>query len=120
MAKPIAFVIMSFAPEQRGVYDAVIKPTFEEDLGWECWRVDERRGAGNIVRQIVEGIAQATLVVADLTALQSHVLYELGVAHTLGVPVLTLAQRGGEAMPFDLRSYRYLEYEDTAAGARRL
>jgi hypothetical protein len=120
MAKPVVFVVMSASPEHRGIYQAVIKPTFEEDLGWECWRVDERAGAGNVVRQIVEGIARATLVVADLTALQPEVLYELGVAHALGVPVLTLFQRGGDAMPFDLRSYRYIEYEDTAAGARAL
>jgi hypothetical protein len=120
MEKPIAFVVMSFAPEHRGVYEAVIKPTFEEDLGWACWRVDERPGAGNLVRQIVEGIARATLVVADLTALRPNVLYELGVAHALGGPVLTLYQRGGDEMPFDLRSYRYIEYEDTAAGARAL
>lgn len=118
--KPIAFVIMSFAPEHQGVYDAVIKPTFEEDLGWHCWRVDERPGAGNIVQQIVTGIAQATLVVADLTALRPNVLYELGIAHTLNVPVLTLFQRGGEEMPFNLHMYRYVEYEDTSAGARQL
>lgn len=120
MDKPIAFVIMSFAPEHRGVYDEVIKPTFEDDLGWECWRVDDRPGAGNIIRQIVEGIARATLVVADLTALKPNVLYELGVAHGLGVPVLTLCQRSGDEMPFELRSYRYTEYENTIAGASRL
>lgn len=121
MAKPIAFVVMSFAPEHRGVYEYVIKRTFEKDLGWVCWRVDERPGAGNIVRQIVEGIARATLVVADLTTLEPRVLYELGVAHTLGVPVLTIYQPGSEDhMPFQLRSYRSIEYENTAAGAAEL
>jgi hypothetical protein len=120
MERPSAFVIMSFAPEHQGIYDAVIKPTFEEQLGWQCWRADERPGAGNIVRQIVDGIAGATLVVADLTALRPNVLYELGVAHALGNNVLTLFRRGGDAMPFDLRSYRYIDYEDTAAGARKL
>jgi hypothetical protein len=121
MEKPIAFVVMSFAPEHRGVYEYVIKRTFEKDLGWVCWRVDERPGAGNLVRQIVEGIARATLVVADLTALEPRVLYELGVAHTLGVPVLTLYQPGSEdKMPFQLRSYRSIEYENTAAGAAEL
>ncbi len=120
MDRPIAFVIMSFAPEHQGIYDAVIKPTLEEDLGWRCWRVDEQPGAGSIVRQIVVGIANAALVVADLTALRPNVLYELGVAHTLGTPVLTLFRKGGDSMPFELRAYHYIEYEDSAAGARRL
>lgn len=119
MTRPTVFVIMALTSTQQGIYDAVIKPTFEEDLGWECQRIDEIRGAGNIVGQMVERIAAATLVVADLTLLQPEVLYELGIAHVLGNNVLTLLRRG-EPIPFDLRSYRTIEYEDTAAGARRL
>lgn len=112
------FVIMS--PEQRGIYDVVIKPVFEEELGWRCWRVDECPGAGNIVRQMVESIAQATLVMADLTTLHPNMLYELGVAHALGVPVLTLFQRGDGGIPFHLQSFHCIEYEDTIPGVTRL
>lgn len=117
MAAPIAFVILS--PERGGVYESIIKPTFE-GMGWTCWHVGEWSGPGNIVRQIVEGIARATLVVADLTALKPQVLYELGVAHTLGVPVVTLYEQSGDALPFELRAYRLVEYEDTMAGGRML
>jgi hypothetical protein len=121
MEKPIAFVIMASGPEQQAVYEAVIKPAFEEELGWECWRAGERPLMGNLVRQIVTGIAGATLVVADLTELQTEVLYELGIAHALGNNVLTLFQAGqGKELPFDLRSYRYIEYANTLAGARTL
>ena len=119
MSRPTAFVIMALGPLQQGIYTAVIKPTFEEDLGWACQRIDELPGAGNLVRQMVEQIAAATLVVADLTLLQPEVLYELGIAHALGNNVLTLICKG-EIIPFDLRSYRTIEYEDTIAGARRL
>jgi len=120
MEQPIAFVIMPFAQEHREIYDVVIKPTFEQKLGWRCWRVDEHAGAGNIVRQIVEGIAGATMVIADLTLLKPNVLYELGVSHALGVPVLTLFRKGGDEMPFDLKSYRYVEYENTMSGGQHL
>ncbi len=119
MSRPTAFVIMALGPAQQGIYDAVIKPTFNEDLGWTCQRIDELPGAGNLVCQMVQLIAAATLVVADLTLLQPEVLYELGIAHALGNNVLTLIRKG-EVIPFDLRSYRTIEYEDTAAGARRL
>lgn len=119
MSRPRAFTIMSRSQRQQGIYDAVIKPTFEEDLKWECRHIDELPGAGNVVSRIVKEIAAATLVVADLTLLEPDVLYELGIAHSLGNNVLTLIRRG-ETVPFDLRSYRTIEYEDSAAGARRL
>ena len=66
MNRPRAYIIMSLDPQQKGIYDAVIKTTFEE-LNWECRRIDELPWAGNSVRQMVWEIAAATLVVADLT-----------------------------------------------------
>lgn len=110
------FVIMSLEANHRGIYNASIKPAFEQELGWQCLRLDEQKGSGNIVRQIVENIADATLIVADLTALPVDVMYELGMAHSLSNRVLTLVKRGHQEMPFDLRTYRCIEYDDTAQG----
>ncbi|MGD0899375.1 MAG: hypothetical protein ABR915_16175 [Thermoguttaceae bacterium] len=42
-------------------------------------------------------------------------LYELGYAHALQKPTILLARRG-EQLPFDIRSYRVIFYDDTIGG----
>lgn len=63
----------------------------------------------NIMRTIVEGIAQADLIVAELTGNNPNVFYELGVAHGLQQPVVMIAQ-DVDQIPFDLRSYNVVIY----------
>jgi len=58
---------------------------------------------------VIEGIAKANLVVADLTAANPNVFYELGIAHSLEIPTVLITQ-SMETVPFDLRPYRCHQY----------
>jgi len=104
-----AFVIMPFDVEFNSIYEQLIKPSLE-DAGYEVARADSITDQQNILRDIVEGLASADLVVADLTTNNANVFYELGLCHGLRIPTILLSQSMDE-VPFDLRSYRVQVYE---------
>lgn len=112
------FVLMPFADGFREVYEKVYRRVCEEN-GIRCWRVDERLGPGSITRDIVEGILEADIVIADLTGRNPNVFYELGIAHSAGNKTIMTAQSLKD-VPFDIASYRVIEYEQTISGAEKL
>lgn len=61
------------------------------------------------MKDILAGITESALVIADLTGANPNVYYELGLAHAFRKRVILLAQRIDE-LPFDLRSYRVIPY----------
>jgi hypothetical protein len=107
-----AFVIMPFDDEFDGVYsDLIVAPLSE--AGYVVSRADDVDTQQNILADVVHGIAGADLVIADLTASNPNVFYELGLAHAMGVPTVLIAHRdSAEDIPFDLRQYR-TEFYDT-------
>ena len=103
-----AFVLMPFDPEFDAIFNNLIKPALEE-VGYDVKRADSILNQQNILKDIVRGIAEADLVVADLTSLNANVFYELGLSHTMQKPTVLLTQ-SSEDIPFDLRSYRVIPY----------
>lgn len=103
-----AFVIMPFSEDFETVYTGLIKHSLE-GLGFDVQRADDIENQRNILRDILEKISTSDLVIADLTGLNPNVFYELGVAHALKKPVILLTQVI-EDVPFDLQSYRLVEY----------
>ena len=101
---------MPFDEELGWVYEKLIKPAFES-AGFETLRADNIDSQQNILKDIVTAIAESDVVVADLTEANPNVYYELGLAHALRKQVVLMSQDVGTA-PFDLRSYRILEYGD--------
>src|SRR6185369_10172136 len=65
----------------------------------------------NILREVVRGIENADIVLADLTTLNANVLYELGIAHTMNKHTILLVQEIDE-IPFDLRPYAVIPYSE--------
>jgi len=61
------------------------------------------------MQDMVEGVATADLVVADLTGRNANVYYELGIAHALRKRAILLAQQASD-IPFDLTAYRAIIY----------
>ena len=106
------FVLMPFDEEFDSVYSHFIKPVFEsvEDSEFQVTRADNIGSQRSILNDIVVQIAQSDLVVADLTGCNPNVFYELGLAHALRRSVILLTQEIGD-VPFDLQSYRTLEYD---------
>lgn len=113
-----AFVLMPFDQEFNSIYEDLIKPALE-DAGYDVSRADSFVDQQNIMRDIIRGIATAQLIVADLTALNPNVLYELGLCHGLKIPTILLAQ-SMEEVPFDLRSYKIQVYSTRFDEVNRL
>ena len=103
-----AFVLMSFDDDFEVLYTDFIRPVLQE-CGFDVKRADDIENNRNILRDIIEAIDRSDLVIAELTGNNPNVLYELGLAHALKKPVIHLTQALDE-VPFDLRSYRILEY----------
>jgi nucleoside 2-deoxyribosyltransferase len=113
-ARPRAFVIMQFAEPYNTFYREVIQNQVEA-AGFDVVRIDEKAGPGVIFQDIQREIEQAEIVIAEITPANANVFYELGYAHALGKPTILLAQRGAE-LPFDIRSFRVVFYNDTIGG----
>lgn len=103
-----AFVIMPFEPEFDAIYNDLIKPPLEK-INYNVNRADSFIDQQNILKQIIRKIASADLIIAELTALNPNVFYELGLAHALRKKTILLTQ-SIEDLPFDLRSYRVIAY----------
>jgi hypothetical protein len=113
-ARPQVFVAMQFGQPFDTFYQEVINPGARA-LGLDVIRIDELAGPGIIFEDIKHQIAEAKIVVAEITAPNQNVFYELGYAHALNKPTILLAQRGRE-LPFDIRSYRVIFYDDSIGG----
>jgi hypothetical protein len=114
----LAFVLMPFNKDFDDVYSMCIKPCVEKhDL--RCMRADEIFQPGSIIESIWQSINAALVIIADLTAKNANVFYEVGMAHTLGKEVILLT-RDLDDVPFDLRHLRVIRYDWTPPGAETL
>lgn len=119
LVKPnLCFVIMPFSESFINVYTTGIQPAISE-ARHECRRADDLYTAGPIVERIWRYLIQCGIVIADLTTRNGNVLYELGIAHTLGKEVILLTQKS-EDIPFDLQHLRWLSYTTTEEGLASL
>lgn len=112
--QPQVFVAMQFGQPFDTLYQEVIQPG-ASNLGLEVLRIDEMAGPGIIFEDIKNQIAESKIVIAEITAPNQNVFYELGYAHALNKPTILLAQRGKE-LPFDIRSYRVIFYDNSIGG----
>jgi len=103
-----AFIIMPFGSEFDKIFNDLIKQPLEES-GYEVIRADSILDQHNILKDIIRNIAEADLIIADLTSINPNVFYELGIAHAMQVPTVLLSQ-SIEDVPFDLKSYRVIVY----------
>ncbi|WP_127580520.1 hypothetical protein [Paenibacillus koleovorans] len=106
MKKLNVFVIMPFDEELSSLY-LHLKERFCEVAYFQ--RADDLLNQQNILKDIVQPIFKADLILADLTGLNANVFYELGLAHAFRKNVVLVTQDISE-LPFDLRSYRVIEY----------
>lgn len=102
----------------KEVYDEIyVRVCKKNDI--KCWRVDEISRPGSITRDIVEGILDADIIIADLTDKNPNVFYELGIAHSAGNKTIMTAQSHSD-VPFDIASYRVIFYTQTIKGSQEL
>jgi len=116
--RPAAFVLMPFGDDFDWLFADAILPALS-GAGFEARRADTLLNQRNILQDIVHGIANARLVVADLTGLNANVMYELGLAHGLQKPTIILS-RDLSSVPFDLKGYRVLVYSTQFRDVQKL
>ncbi len=100
--------------EWTHIFDQMIKPAVTgSKLGFTCDRVKPM--TGNLIKDILNELNTADVVIADLTDRNPNVFYELGVRHTLRNRTILVAQNEDD-IPSDLQSYWVVIYEKGLAG----
>ena len=113
-SKPKAFVIMEFSEPYKSIYEEVIQKVCEE-MGLYVYKADEVYTPGFILNDIIKGIVESEIIIADITPINANVFYELGYAHAFNKTTIMLAQRG-TLLPFDLSGFRVIFYDDSIKG----
>ncbi len=114
--KKTCFVIMPFSKTTEkhnekywdSLFSEFIKPPVE-NLGYNCIR--SHAHPSNIMKEILDNIYKADLILAVLTDENPNVFYELGISHTLPKKTIMLLEEGHK-IPFDIRSYGVVYYKD--------
>lgn len=107
LSKLKVFMIMPFDPEFNDLYGFIRELVEKQE--YAVFRADDLLNQQNILKDVVVSIHDSDLIIADLTGLNPNVFYELGVAHAFRKNVILLTQDISE-LPFDLRSYRVVQY----------
>ena len=106
---PIGQPASDVREEADAVFDFIIEPALRQ-LDIEAVRADKFAEPGLITEQMIAAILDYDLCIADLSGNNPNVLYELALAQAAERPVVLL-KRFGEAIPFDVKDYRLLEYD---------
>lgn len=107
MNKKRIFIIMPFKEEFYEIYNK-IKEKFETN--YYVSNAGSDINQQNILKDIVQLIYDADVVIADLTGLNANVMYELGLAHGLTKKTIMITQDDLANLPFDLKQYRVKKY----------
>ena len=116
--RPECAVLMPFGALFDEIYHEDLNPAIKSS-GFSPIRADEIWRNEVLINDIFDMIYHASVIVTDLSQRNPNVLYELGIAHTLGKLVIPIVQNP-EDVPFDLRHHRYLRYEPTRDGRMAL
>ncbi len=106
-------VMMPFDAAFTLVYAAVQWSCLE--AGLRCLRADDIWVESAVVQDVFSLLVRSHIVVVDFTGRNPNVMYETGIAHTLGRPVIPISQSLDD-VPFDLRHHRVLKYLPNAEG----
>jgi hypothetical protein len=118
--KPQAFVVMQYSKEFDVFFEDVIVPVAAE-AGFSAYRAADVYRPGLVLDDIVEGLVESEVIIAEITPANQNVFYELGYAHALGKPTILLAERTKRSdLPFDIRGYRVIFYDDTIGGKKQV
>lgn len=110
-------VMMPFSAEFNGTYNAIKRACLE--LSLDCVRADDIWDHSTFIQDVFDLIFCAKVVIVDFTGKNPNVLYETGMAHTLGKHVIPITQSIDD-IPSDLRHHRALKYLPNTEGLEKL
>ena len=120
-AKPLAFVVMQLdPPEYEELFNDAIVPVCDR-MGLEAFRSSQTYCPGLVIADIQRQIRESRVIIAEITPVNPNVYYEVGYADAIGKPVILIADSGKlERLPFDVRAFRTLFYENTIGGKSKV
>lgn len=113
-----AFVVMPFNTRYKKIYESIKIAT--RDAGFICRRSDDVFVTGDILRNIVRLILQSQVVIAVVDGNNPNVFYEVGIAHSIGKPVIFVANKNRMPDSFDLDHNRIVLYNNNVELERTL
>jgi len=117
VARDLVAVMMPFAAHFSPVYEAIGAACCLAKL--RCQRADDIWKDSTIIQDIFHLIFTSTIVIVDFTEKNPNVMYETGIAHTLGKHVVPITQSMDD-VPFDLKQHRVLKYLPNTEGLNKL
>jgi len=110
-------VMMPMSRDFSDTYAAIQRAC--KGVGLRCRRADDVWDESVIVQDIFNLVFQSQIVIVDFSGRNANVMYETGIAHTLGKHVVPISQSLDD-VSFDLRHHRVLRYLNNAEGLREL
>jgi hypothetical protein len=108
------FVVMPFSNQFLPIYTDHIAQ-IGQDLGFIVRRADDFFTNNHVILDVWSAICSASAIIADCTGRNPNVFYEIGIAHTIGKPVILITQDSDD-IPIDLRHIKYIKYDYTPTG----
>ena len=115
--KPLLAALLPMGTLFDRVYTEAIVPCSTE-LGMEAQRVQAEFSDRHALSKVHDQIRQAQQIIADITARNPNVLYQIGYAHAADKRVILIAQHG-EDLPFPRSNYPTLIYAGNISELRR-
>lgn len=98
--------LLPFRPHTLQVYDQVLENAILE-AGYSPVRADRLRSSQAIHEDVIDQIELCSAVVADLTDDNANVNYEIGIARSLGKPIIMISEeRNPDSVPFYYKGQR--------------
>lgn len=101
----------------EGIIEAAIRPALCDK--YELVVAHKISEPGSITKQIIKEIYSDKLAIANLTNKNPNVMYELAFRHSLGKPVIMIAEKG-TPLPSDIIMERTIFYQNDAQGVLEL
>ena len=114
------FILMPFKKEFVPVYEAIKEAMQSAGLN-EASKANDLKNYNTraAMEEILRGIAEANVVVADMTGANENVFYEVGIAHTVKENVVLITQDTSK-LPFDSQHIPHIPYDSSEEGLRKL
>jgi hypothetical protein len=106
-------VMMPFSIALQPTYEAIKKSC--TGTIFRVLRADDIWEHSTIIQDIFSLIYRSSIIIVDFIGKNPNVMYETGIAHTLGKLVIPISQSIDD-VPFDMRHHRVLTYLPNAQG----
>lgn len=108
--RSICFVVMPFHSSFTFFF-LYLQHYMDKEHQLDVIRGDTEFSTEGIIKKVRDQIGRADVIVGDITGSNANVFFELGIAYTLGKPIILLTQDPVEHMPTDLKYLELIPYD---------